>query len=91
MTARYAVHDGIAVISLDNPPVNGLGFETRRALVEGLDRALADPAVVAVVISGSGKGFSGGADIKRVRHAQGARRAEPADVIIGLLEDTPSR
>jgi 3-hydroxyacyl-CoA dehydrogenase len=64
MTARYAVHDGVAVISLDNPPVNGLGFETRRALVEGLDRALADPAVVAVVIAGSGKGFSGGADIR---------------------------
>jgi 3-hydroxyacyl-CoA dehydrogenase len=64
MTARYAVHDGVAVLTLDNPPVNGLGFETRRALVEGLDAALADAAVRAVVIAGSAKGFSGGADIR---------------------------
>ena len=64
MTTRYAVDDGIAVLTLDNPPVNGLGDETRRALVAGLDRALADSAVVAVVINGAGKSFTGGADIR---------------------------
>jgi len=64
MTTRYAVHDGVAVLTLDNPPVNGLGFDTRRALVEGLDRALADPAVAAIVIAGAGKAFCGGADIR---------------------------
>ena len=64
MTTRYAVHDGVAVLTLDNPPVNGLGFDTRRALVEGLDRALADPAVAAIVIAGGGKAFCGGADIR---------------------------
>ncbi len=64
MTTRYAVDDGVAVLTLDNPPVNGMGYETRRALVAGLDEALADPAVVAVVINGAGKSFSGGADIR---------------------------
>jgi 3-hydroxyacyl-CoA dehydrogenase len=64
MTTRYAVDDGVAVLTLDNPPVNGLGYETRRALVAGLDRALADPAVLAVVIDGAGKSFTGGADIR---------------------------
>lgn len=64
MTTRYAVDDGVAVLTLDNPPVNGLGYETRRALVAGLDRALADTAVVAVVIEGAGKSFTGGADIR---------------------------
>ncbi|MES2672389.1 MAG: 3-hydroxyacyl-CoA dehydrogenase NAD-binding domain-containing protein, partial [Pseudomonadota bacterium] len=64
MTTRYAVDDGVAVLTLDNPPVNGLGYETRRALVAGLDQALADPAVVAVVINGAGKSFTGGADIR---------------------------
>ena len=64
MTTRYAVDDGVAVLTLDNPPVNGLGYDTRRALVAGLDQALADPTVVAVVINGAGKSFTGGADIR---------------------------
>src|SRR6202165_4463084 len=57
------IRDGIAVLKLDNPPVNSLGFELREALVAGLDRANADPAVAAIVLIGSGAGFSGGADI----------------------------
>ncbi len=64
MTTRYAADDGVAVLTLDNPPVNGLGYETRRALIAGLDRALADPDVRAVVIEGAGKSFTGGADIR---------------------------
>jgi 3-hydroxyacyl-CoA dehydrogenase len=64
MSASYEIRDGIAVITLNNPPVNGLGFDTRRAVAEGLDKAQADPAVKAVVITGAGKAFSGGADIR---------------------------
>ena len=64
MTTRYAVDDGVAVLTLDNPPVNGLGYQTRRALVAGLDQALADSAVCAIVINGAGKSFTGGADIR---------------------------
>jgi 3-hydroxyacyl-CoA dehydrogenase len=56
--------DGIAVLKLDNPPVNSLGHELRQALLEGLERANADPGVNAVVLIGSGAGFSGGADIR---------------------------
>ncbi len=64
MTAQYQVQDGIAVITLDNPPVNGLGHSTRLGIVEGMTRALDDAAVKAVVITGAGKAFSGGADIR---------------------------
>jgi 3-hydroxyacyl-CoA dehydrogenase len=64
MTARYQVHGSVAVITLDNPPVNGLGFDTRRGIAEGLERAQADDAVKAIVLTGAGKAFSGGADIK---------------------------
>jgi 3-hydroxyacyl-CoA dehydrogenase len=60
----YAVRGGVAVVTLDNPPVNGLGHALRSGLVEALDRAAADPAVKAVVLVGAGKVFSGGADIK---------------------------
>jgi 3-hydroxyacyl-CoA dehydrogenase len=64
MTAHYEVRGSVAVITLDNPPVNGLGLATRAATAAGVERAEADAAVKAVVITGAGKAFSGGADIK---------------------------
>jgi 3-hydroxyacyl-CoA dehydrogenase len=64
MSASYALHGPVAVITLDNPPVNGLGFETRRGIADGVQRANADAAVKAIVLIGAGKAFSGGADIK---------------------------
>jgi len=63
MTAHYAIWHGVAVISLNHPPVNGLGLGTRAAALECVQRALSDSAVTAVVITGEGRGFSGGADI----------------------------
>ena len=64
MSAEYQVHGSVAVITLNNPPVNGLGLETRTAAVAGIRRAQHDAAVTAIVITGAGKAFSGGADIK---------------------------
>ncbi len=64
MSAEYQVHGDIAVITLNNPPVNGLGYATRVGITDGLAKANADAAVKAVVITGAGKAFSGGADIK---------------------------
>jgi 3-hydroxyacyl-CoA dehydrogenase len=64
MSADYAVQGSVAVITLNNPPVNGLGHATRSAAVEGMRRALEDDAVKAIVLTGGGKAFSGGADIK---------------------------
>ena len=64
MSADYAVHSDVAVITLNNPPVNGLGLATRQAFLQGLEKAMADDAVKAVVVTGAGKAFSGGADIK---------------------------
>jgi len=62
-SAHYDVNGAIAVIRLDNPPVNGLGLELRRGIVDGIVRAEADDAVKAVVLIGSDRAFSGGADI----------------------------
>ncbi len=61
---QYAVRDGVAVITLNNPPVNGLGNALRAAILQNLKRAEADFAVRAVVLIGSAKAFSGGADIR---------------------------
>ncbi len=66
MSASYQVHGDVAVITLNNPPVNGLGYETRVGIISGLERAEADDAVQAIVITGAGKAFSGGADIREL-------------------------
>ncbi|WP_343628505.1 3-hydroxyacyl-CoA dehydrogenase NAD-binding domain-containing protein [Roseateles sp.] len=64
MGASYEVRGQVAVITLNNPPVNGLGHATRLAVSDGIERAENDPAVKAVVLTGAGKAFSGGADIR---------------------------
>ena len=64
MSAEYQVHGNVAVITMVNPPVNGLGHSTRLGIVQGLSKANADDAVKAIVITGAGGAFSGGADIK---------------------------
>jgi 3-hydroxyacyl-CoA dehydrogenase len=66
--SQYAVRDGIAVITLNNPPVNGLSNALRSGIMEALKRAQADPAAKAAVIIGSAKAFSGGADIREFNH-----------------------
>src|SRR5437762_1787 len=62
--APYAVRDGVAVITLNNPPVNGLGNALRAGILAGLQRAEGDAQVKAAVLIGAGKAFSGGADIR---------------------------
>ena len=64
MTTLYEVHGSVAVITLSNPPVNGLGHATRLSIADNLAQANADNAVKSIVITGAGSAFSGGADIK---------------------------
>jgi len=64
MGAKYEVRGNVAVVTLDNPPVNGLGYDTRREFAAGIERAEADAAIAAIVVTGAGRAFSGGADIK---------------------------
>lgn len=85
MTAEYQVQGAIAVITLTNPPVNGLGHSTRSAIVDGVQKANDDAAVKAIVITGSGKGFSGGADIKEFNSPKSS--AEPTlHTVINVIE-----
>ena len=85
MSASYEVKGGIAVITMNNPPVNGLGYATRAGIFGGLKQAIADKAVKAVVITGGGKAFSGGADIKEFNTPKSS--AEPTlHTVIAALE-----
>ena len=88
MGAKYELRGKVAVITLDNPPVNGLGWDTRREFADGIDRAMADPAVVGVVVTGAGRAFSGGADIKEFGSPKAG--AEPNLMsLIKQVEDSP--
>ena len=85
MSANYEVKGGVAVITLNNPPVNGLGHATRSGIFDGLKKALADNAVKSIVITGAGKAFSGGADIKEFNTAKSS--AEPnLHTVIAAIE-----
>ena len=53
----------VALLVMDNPPVNALGHALRVGLLEALDKAAADPLVSAIVLTGTGQFFSAGADI----------------------------
>jgi 3-hydroxyacyl-CoA dehydrogenase len=62
--AGYRIQGRVAVITFDNPPVNGLSHAVRTALAEALARAQADPSCDTIVIAGGRRHFSAGADIR---------------------------
>src|SRR4029434_4740734 len=59
-----SVDQGVALIRIDNPPVNALSPEVIDGLGASLDRASRDDSVQAIVIIGAGRTFIAGADIK---------------------------
>jgi 3-hydroxyacyl-CoA dehydrogenase len=84
MTADYKVHGDVAVITMNNPPVNGLGHATRLGLTDGLTKANADASVKAIVITGAGKAFSGGADIKEFGSPKALAEPNLLSVILAI-------
>jgi 3-hydroxyacyl-CoA dehydrogenase len=73
---EYQRRDGAAVITMNNPPVNGLSHAVRLGLEEAFTHAIDDPHVSAVVLTGRGKGFSAGGDIREL--GTPAATAQPA-------------
>ncbi|MEX3959391.1 3-hydroxyacyl-CoA dehydrogenase NAD-binding domain-containing protein [Trinickia sp. EG282A] len=64
-SVEYSVIEGVAVVTLSNPPVNALAPGMREGLIESLDRANADIAVKGIVVTGAGRNFVAGADIRQ--------------------------
>jgi 3-hydroxyacyl-CoA dehydrogenase len=62
-TVHYEIVDSIALLTVDNPPVNPLSEGVRNGLFEGIAKAEADESVVGVVVTGKGRAFIAGADI----------------------------
>ncbi len=84
MTTHYEVHGNVALITLSNPPVNGLGHATRLSLTKHLHQANADDAIKSIVITGAGKAFSGGADIKEFGSPKALAEPNLLSVILAL-------
>jgi 3-hydroxyacyl-CoA dehydrogenase len=88
MAVTTTSRDGIAVITFDNPPVNGMGLAVRRGLLDALAAANADAAIAGIVITGGGKVFSGGADIKEFNTPR-AEQAPNLHDVIAKVEASP--
>ena len=97
-TVHYEVRDGVALLTIDNPPVNPLSSGVRFYLSKHLETALADAAVKAIVITGKGRAFIAGADIRdfgkpasadeQPKRPAGAYIEESAKPIVAALNGT---
>jgi 3-hydroxyacyl-CoA dehydrogenase len=76
----------LALLTIDNPPVNATSHALRAALKSALEAAIADPAVAAIVLIGAGRGFIAGADITEFER----KREEPLNPAnIAVMEESP--
>ena len=78
----------IAVITMDRPPVNSLGADLRSGVADAFDAAIANNAVKAIVLTGSARAFSAGADISEFGTPR-ALRDPNLLALIKLLESSP--
>lgn len=65
-TVLDAVHGAVAVIQMNAPPVNSLGLELRQSVADSLGRAIGTAGISAIVLIGSERAFSGGADVREL-------------------------
>ena len=72
-TVTGVVTGGVLVVTIDNPPVNAASADMRHGLFAAIDHAAATHDIIGVVITGAGKTFVGGADIREF----GMPMAEP--------------
>ena len=82
----YEVHDGIAVLTIDSPPVNALGYDVRKSIVDGFQKASADSNIDAIVLVCKGRTFFAGADIREF----GTKPKSPIlPEVIATIESSP--
>ena len=87
-TVRIQNHGPVAVLHMDRPPVNSLGFDLRAGIADALDQANADPSVAIIVLTGTARAFSAGADVTEFGTAKAGKEPN-LRVVIALLENSP--
>jgi len=85
-TVTLAKRGEIAVVTIDNPPVNALSPGVPEAIRDHISTAAADPAIEAIVVIGAGTTFIAGFDIREFGKA--TRALNLADIILDI-ENTP--
>src|SRR5262245_42070549 len=84
----YEVQDAVATLTLNRPErLNARGDTLRDDLHDAVLRASADPGVRAVVLTGAGKGFCSGGDVKAMNEAKEARAERPVLDKVAPLRD----
>ncbi len=86
-TVHYETRGDIALMTIDNPPVNPLSSGVRQGLHDGITKALADDSIAAIVLTGAGRAFIAGADISEF----GSAASEGAGLheCLSLMENSP--
>ena len=84
-TVDYALEKDVAVLTVNNPPVNALGYHVRDGLAQGVKKAAADSGAKAVVIYCEGRTFIAGADISEFGKA---RRGTPLLEVLEIIESS---
>ena len=88
----YETKDRVATLTLNRPDrLNALGGTLREDLTAGLMRAIDDPDVRVIVITGAGKGFCAGGDVKAMQDANQAGRGRPLMERVGASRRSPPR
>jgi 3-hydroxyacyl-CoA dehydrogenase/enoyl-CoA hydratase/carnithine racemase len=76
-TLQIELKDGVAVFTMDNPPVNQLSHHFVQELVEAFTEAYGDEEIKAIVLTGSGKNFIAGADITQIKDVKTKKELLP--------------
>jgi 3-hydroxyacyl-CoA dehydrogenase len=86
---QFSRHTGVALIQVDNPPVNALSPGVPEAILDALSAASQDPSVSAIVLMGAGKTFIAGADISSLERAAWGDTSAACDLhdFLARIED----
>ena len=92
-TVKMDVKDGVAILALNNPPVNQLSEHFVREMADALIQAATDPAIKAAILTGTGKNFIAGADITEIQKVKDRNILLPRIMenhrFINGIEDSP--
>ena len=87
----YTARQNVALITIDNPPVNAIGPAVPQAIMDAIARAAADSQIAAVVLMGAGRTFIAGADISVLEDAAWGKLEAAMDLhpLLVAIEDSP--
>ena len=85
-TVQITTDGAVAILTLNNPPANAIGFDIVRDLWGALNEVEGDPSVRVVVVTGAGSMFSAGADVNALASPAGSGRVRMLNDTVDLFE-----